>query len=311
MFLARHAPNGSLRATKSPPSYIVLSDRVGFGERLRQKLKDETQTIIAAVSGTQFRNTSSDTVDLDIQSIADFQRLLQCEPRNRDLEIIHLLSLDSTSVLSPSTAYLAAAQSYILGSALRLVQAIVIANISRAVKLCFVTCNAGQIFAAEASGLSQSPLGGFVRTLRAEYPQLNCVLIDLPHVDEECVSSLVDEILIRDSEENEIAYDQKHKRFVHRLVSLPVQEYFERSSNRVPGKTDRLVTLKISQAGDLEGSGSRKLPRCRLAAMKSASVYGRLGLILRMSCSLWVCFTTEPSSTLIVEVRWEWSVREM
>ena len=183
VFLARHVPNGSLRTTKRPPSYMILSDRVGFGERLRQKLKDETQTIIAAVSGTQFRKTSSDSVELDVQSVADFQRLLQYQLPNRNLEIIHLLSLDSTSVSSPSTDQLAAAQSYILGSALRLVQAIVTAGISDTVRLCFVTCNAGQIFATEAFGLSQSPLWGFVRTVRAEYPQLNCVLIDLPHVD--------------------------------------------------------------------------------------------------------------------------------
>ena len=254
VFFARYAPSARLctAATAEPePAYIVLTDSAGFGERLARHLRDHARTVITAVPGIRFRNVNDGVFELDFQNVLDFERLLKSQAPGRDLVLIHLCSVDGAFEPPLSVEQLDAVVSRLLGSALKLVQAIVTGENSSRVKLRFVTWGADNARANNVTGLAQSPLWGFVRAVRAEYPALNCLLVDLPHIDNECVELLSDEILDAGCAEGEIAYDYEHKRSVHRLVSVPAQEYFARSSPK-PSQTNRTLTLKCTQPGTLD-----------------------------------------------------------
>jgi acyl transferase domain-containing protein/acyl carrier protein len=218
----------TVSATTPAPggAWLILADRGGVGERLRDAL--------AARGHSSILVRPDDEADL--ASLDGLERLIQSATHGgRDAlhGVVHLLGLDAASTEHTSTAELEAAATRTARSALFAVQALAKGTGHVRPRLWLVTRGAQAVGSADGQlELSQSPLWGLGRVAAMEHPEIWGGLVDLdtlPTNDE--IEALIAELLGADHED-QVAFRQ-HVRHVARLVRLrPYQPAREPASFR-------------------------------------------------------------------------------
>jgi acyl transferase domain-containing protein len=216
--------------------WVILPDRLGVAATMAQQLKSSGALVeLLPVSDQQ-------TID---------------EALNRALTrpltgVIHMTALDVTLDDSISPESLLGGQRSMLGSALRIVQALSGNSTTPSPKLWLVTRGAQAIADRESANPAQATLWGLSHVIALEHPELQCTRIDLdPLQDPALLASAMVAELGAAPEEDQIAR-RGSRRFARRLVS------YQRTPER-----DRQVAATIRAhrsylvTGGLRGLGLR------------------------------------------------------
>ncbi len=248
----------SLSATEhASRRWLIFAETQDFGSKLGQQLQSEGDQCIWVFPGQTYDHPDSDTYILNPACPEDFQRLLRDVAHlEQPIGIVHLWSL-TVPAEPASIADLNNAQLTSCGSALHLVQALAQWEGSHRSQLWLMTSGAQSVgySAGDRSipdrkpipNLQQSSLWGLGRTIALEYPDLNCVQIDLdPDLDANNLDDLVADLCFP-SAEDQIAYRQGD-RYVARLAPYVVSAPQDRLAR--PGSLP--FQLKISDYGILD-----------------------------------------------------------
>ncbi len=204
-------------------TWLILADQGGVAEELAELLYEQGDSAMLAFVGESYQTRSDHTFTINPTNKYEFEQLL-AEVDQELAGVIHLWSLDT-----PHEATSTAVQQAFLqgsGSALHLVQAL--SKASEPSQLWLVTQGAVSVDAVSGTTqLSQplsAPLWGMGKVIALEYPDLNCVRVDLEHdvSPSEAARSLLSELNLKrhgDQNEDQVAFRQQ-RRYVPRLTRL-------------------------------------------------------------------------------------------
>jgi acyl transferase domain-containing protein len=185
-------------STLEAGNWLIFTDQGGVGKQLANKLEAQGQ------SCTLIANDGSNL----------FQRVLSEQPPYQG--IIYLWAADE----SQDRGKYDTAQFHCV-NILHLLHAI--SKIGKSPRLWLVTRGTQAVEGSAVIGVEQAPLWGLGRTIMLEYPELQCVCIDLPAADQKMdeARALFNQLLSPDPE-NQVAFRQG-RRYVARLVSEPIE----------------------------------------------------------------------------------------
>ncbi len=280
------ATGGSVKVDK----WLIFADQSGLGEQLGDKLKALGVEAMLIKPGDKYRQIDGTNWQLSPTRPEHFQQFLS------DLEkflngtrpgIIHLWSLENIFDGSgqKTDALLHEAQNQTYGSILHLIQALMEKSVSPA-GVWVVTQGAHAIKPEDdLQRLVQGSVWGLARTIRLEYPNWNCVCVD---ISPDSKNHLLEEILGQD-DEDQVAL-RGNERYVARL---------ERSQSKKPaeaGVTQRDEAALIRKDGTYLITGG--LGGLGLVTARWLVEHGAAHLVL-MSCSK----PTEQTSKILAELR--------
>ncbi|KPA09304.1 short-chain dehydrogenase [Candidatus Magnetomorum sp. HK-1] len=192
---------------KKPKKWFIVTDLIhqSLSEKLGQKLK--------ALGDQYFLGTFNDEIGYQIKS-GDKEEFLNIFKLIGQIDgIIFCPGLDKTS----DTYHNCNANTFLLDSALHLVQAITSAGWQNLPQLWILTRQSQPALNQCELNLKQSPLWGFAQVIHQEYPSLKCVCIDLDKdKNEREVEFIFQELFSPDFNEYKIAYRQDN-RYCERL----------------------------------------------------------------------------------------------
>ncbi|VFM95800.1 MAG: Methyltransferase domain-containing protein [Candidatus Kentron sp. G] len=223
----RRLPNDAVDSDAVRPggltSILLFSDTQGIGQHLAAQLRSRGAACIVVFPGNQYRQLDEQAFQIDPTTPGHFQQLLAQIPNVQG--VVHLWSPDAPA---PSAGVEALDRAAGLGcaSALHLVQSLV-ENDAQLPHLWLVTRGAQWVDKGDAvPGLAQSGLWGLGKAIGLEYPEFDCILVDL---DSESPAreqagmlfhALFDKGMASDAVEDRIAFRQG-TRYVARLVPRP------------------------------------------------------------------------------------------
>ena len=252
--------NLKLKTQSSPPCLLFL-DGHAVGGAIAQALRDSETRCLVVTPGEQYQILSEEHYSVNPGAHGDFQQLLtdltitlMAEQGELNCQVVYLWGWerDQQSEL--------AAQEQICGGLLHLVQAIAQFP-SLSARLWLITPSTQAVHLSGEIQLNQATLWGLARTIRLEYPQLQCTCIDLEEqYSADQVSLLIHELQYPDGED-QIAYRQSD-RFVPRLqphnpqkLTIPESESFRLGIDRY-GVLDHLTLVptqrRSPQPGEVE-----------------------------------------------------------
>jgi NADPH:quinone reductase-like Zn-dependent oxidoreductase/SAM-dependent methyltransferase len=257
VILARNpAESQSATANAENGDWLILSDRVGIGQRLAARLRERGLHVQLVFP--------DDSVAAPISPVRG---------------VVHLWNVERASG-EPSLEDVRHAQDRGTRSVLNLVQSMAQWEGAKVPRLWLVTENAQRVTGEERGlNVAQSPTWGLAKVVALEYPGLQCVRIDLPdRLDTERSAELLAEEIFGADEENEVAF-RGSSRYVARL---------ERWAS-VPHKADDPVRLEIPVRGVLDNltlaPATRRPPepgeveiRVRAAGLNFRDVLNALGM---------------------------------
>ena len=203
----------SIKADK----WLIFADQNGLGEQLANKLKALGSETMLIKPGDEYRQIDGNNWQLSPTRLEHFQQLLS------DMEkflngtrpgIVHLWSLENIfdGADQKTDTLLREAQSQTYGSILHLIQALMGKSVSP-IGLWLITQGAQAIKPEDDSQrLVQGSVWGLARTIRLEYPNWNCVCVD---ISSDSKNHLFEEILGQD-DEDQVAL-RGNERYIARL----------------------------------------------------------------------------------------------
>ncbi|ESA33592.1 polyketide synthase family protein [Leptolyngbya sp. Heron Island J] len=211
-----------------PGHWLIFAHSHGIGDTLAQQLRQRGHGCTLVLPGTCYQQTQDDHYQLDPAAPEQFQQLLADLLTKQPWHgVVHLWSLardqQPTDGVEPARSQLLNT-----GSALHLVQALTHTQISP--QLWLVTQGAQPIDTAPLQ-VQQSPLWGLGQAIALEYPELQCMRLDLDPTEAAALSAerLLNELLSArtpttppPAPDNQIGYRQGN-RYGARLkpVTLP------------------------------------------------------------------------------------------
>ncbi|HET9914975.1 MAG TPA: type I polyketide synthase [Anaerolineales bacterium] len=216
-------PQESTDQAKTMPKsrWLIFADAEGVGTELARSLRLLQHECWLVTPDETYAELESNQIHIDPTQPTDFVRLLQRQ--NYD-GIVYMWSLDNKLTEATPSESLMDVQKRITGGFLYLVQALVNKGASPLPGLWVVTQDAQAVgddeFLQEAG---QTAILGLKRTIALDYPELQCVCIDLPPQPVmDGVDRLRFEILQNDRHEDEVAI--RDLRYVRRLVKASLAE---------------------------------------------------------------------------------------
>ena len=165
-----------------PEKWLILADTQGVGENLAAHLQTRGRITTLVFPGQQYEQVSAIEFRISSNSAEDFEQLFKNLnlKSSEELGIVHLWSLEGVESSVMALQDLNATTSLVCRSTLNLVQYLGMTGISNFCSLWLVTRDAQAVGQeSNLTGLSQAPLWGMGKVIRLEYPELNCVLVDL------------------------------------------------------------------------------------------------------------------------------------
>ncbi|MUG94285.1 SDR family NAD(P)-dependent oxidoreductase [Scytonema sp. UIC 10036] len=198
-------------------SWLIFTDSQGIGQQLAEKLQQLEGDCILVSAGVKYEKRDRQHYQIDPSQPEHFQKLLLEIGSKQPLGIVHLWSIapDETALSNVPTAEL-----HNCGSVLHLVQALVQFSEQRTAHLWLVTQGTQAVpFTSEPLQLTGSSLWGLGRVIALEYPEFQCVLVDLPVAGtrQQHTQAILLELSASRYAEAQIAY-RDDKRYVARLV---------------------------------------------------------------------------------------------
>ncbi|MUG94286.1 SDR family NAD(P)-dependent oxidoreductase [Scytonema sp. UIC 10036] len=198
-------------------SWLIFTDSQGIGQQLAEKLQQLEGDCILVSAGVKYEKRDRQHYQIDPSQPEHFQKLLLEIDSTQPLGIVHLWSIapDETALSDLPTAEL-----HNCGSVLHLVQALAQIREQRPPHLWLVTQGTQAVsLTSEPLRLTGSSLWGLGRVIALEYPEFQCVLVDLPVAGtrQQHTQAILWELSASRYAEAQIAY-RDDKRYVARLV---------------------------------------------------------------------------------------------
>ena len=223
VWVAEPRPVDTLTHRPSPAgTWLIFADQSGIGARLAALFREQGEQCSLVWPGDQFQCEESGSYRLDPAIPEHFQKLLDATRNTSaggNCAAIYLWGLDQPA----DPQFVTDSRSSCAGL-LNLVQALGRAGSADSLPLCIVTRGAQTVGPHPRTlNVWQSPLWGFGRTIGLEYPEMNCLRVDLdPEQGDEQATLLLEE-LRRDRREPEIAL-RGAARYVARLERRPLNQ---------------------------------------------------------------------------------------
>lgn len=231
-------------------SWLILTDKEGIGVKLSELLMAQGERCVLAFPSQAYAKLASNHYHINPLEREDFQRLFQDSLTSKHSGyrgIIYLWHEINGSSFGPLEASLSHC-----GSVLHLVQAAIKTNPSNLPRLWLVTRGSQAVPETTTLQIQSAPLWGLGSVIPLEYPELNCVLIDLdPTVPKNETNTLFEEIWFAD-QENRLAWRQ-NRRYVARLVP------YTRPMNSMT--LNEPIRVETTQPGTLEALTFMPMPR--------------------------------------------------
>ena len=202
--------------TNHPGAWIVFADKSGAGHLIAEQLQargDECVLVFSGNATADFPHTVSlfdfDKPEAYPELFSRITKRLPCRG------IIHLWALDATESIDAS-------QHLVCGSAFHMIQALHDFNWpAQTPRLCLVTQGVHPVMLQTVPlSIGQAPLWGLGKVIGIEYPELNCLRVDLDPKDaKENVPLLLNELHAIDPE-SQVAF-RDNLRYVPRLFKPP------------------------------------------------------------------------------------------
>ncbi len=237
-----------LTKTPTPGTWLLLMDREGVGDRMRQRLMDRGARCLTAYAGESYQVIDSSHYELRPGRPQDFKQLLADTAELAPFDgIIHLWGLTREDNLT--AASLQAAQVTGCGAVLHLVQALAQQEMPTLPRLWLVTAGVQTAHEADPpSTLTQAPLWGLGRVISYEHPLLRCANVDLSiSITDAEIEAFIDEITA-DVAENHLAF-RHNNRYVGRLRPQPVHVTEQITQTLIVRPSLQPITLQIDKPG--------------------------------------------------------------
>jgi acyl transferase domain-containing protein len=204
-------------------SWLIFEDGGGAGQALAEHLKEIGERPVLIRAGETYEAINPDRFQVRIDRPEDLRQLLD-ESLLPDhppcLGVIHMWGLNSVPATELDLISIERAQAAGCASALNLVQELSRRKWGKPPRLWLVTREGQPVEASSVSGLAQSTLWGFGRTLAQEHSDLWGGLIDLDgnSQPQEIAPLILEEIMTADAED-QLAF-RSGRRYVARLVRM-------------------------------------------------------------------------------------------
>ena len=258
---------GPVSWPERPGSWLIFADEGGIGQQLAERLRAKGQNPLLVYVAETFAAVGNQQFQVNPAEPADFQRLLSDEtlrgPGTSWQGVIYLWALDEP-VLYPhkfTAAHLAGVQEKICGSVLHLVQALAAAGDTAIPGLWLITRGAQPAGAPDEvalPGLAQSTVWGLGKVIAQEYPEMNCIRVDLDPVGTTNEVDILLQMIEARDREDQVAL-RRNKPFVPRLVPhKPGQDVAQEGLQSLHGQPFK---LDIASRGILDNLEFRPLSR--------------------------------------------------
>ncbi len=246
-------------------NWLIFADVQGVGKNLAATLTEQGQAATLVFPAQQYQKVAEQEFQIEPNSPEDYARLWADLgiKQSTEVGIVHLWSLDTVAAEAMTTTDLKAATDLSCRSTLNLVQYLANSELSDSSSLWLVTRGAQAVGTeTKLPGLSQSSLWGMGKVIGLEYPELDCITIDLnPESSANDVQSLAQEIASQDQSEDRVVWRDRD-RYVPRLVRKEVRK--THAKNPVSGDCTYLITgglkgLGLSVANWLAEQGAKHL----------------------------------------------------
>jgi acyl transferase domain-containing protein len=229
-------------------NWLVFLDEFGFGERLAERLRRDTHTVITLKTGAQYNRLGEEIICLNPLNPADYQRVLQ-ELRLASTapdRIVHLWSLSNANHCSSQLSW----QDLGFYSLLFLAQAIEDEIPDKQIQIKIISDHLQSVTGDEELIPEKATLLGPCRVIPQEYPSIQCKSVDIvfpeKRADRDYLESLVMDEIYDNGSECVVAYRGRN-RWVESFE--PVQ--LEKVADRHQRLRDRGVYLITGGLGGI------------------------------------------------------------
>lgn len=228
---------------------LVFADKTGTGQQLSDLVSEQGGHCLLVSTGEHYEVVEANHIRLNPAQPEDFRRLFS-ETSTEWQEVVYLWGLDATPLDVLDEIDLKADESFVCGSALYLVQALVTSGSAATARLWLVTRGA-QATGTEMHPLAatQSSLWGLGKVIALEHPELRCSRVDLDPAGDDDSQRLSSEIWLSDRED-QITWRQSNRQ-VARLAKYAPPKRAEEQPRR----------LEISVRGVLDNLSFQPIER--------------------------------------------------
>jgi NADPH:quinone reductase-like Zn-dependent oxidoreductase/acyl carrier protein len=247
-------------------SWLIFADSSGVGQALAQHLRTLGETCFIVSPGETYQHSKPHHYYINPVSASDLRRLLEDTLQSSALPcrgVLHLWSLEASGQAQATKPdFLQAARNFGSSNVLLVVQELIKAGLQEPPRLWLITRGA-QAVGAEPISVAQSPLWGLGKVIALEYPELQCVCVDLdPSGGMGEAQILFQELWSRD-EENQVAF-RYATRYVSRLVRVTADSSSAMISNL--GDNNGRLSIPASPSFTLDSAKPGQLDSLMLQA---------------------------------------------
>ena len=268
--------------TQNDGDYLILTDSVGLGEKLRSNLQERGLRVVCAKPGERFQELEKGVFQIKPEDSSDFDRLMECTTAQglNIRNLIHLWTYEPESCIASDAESVDSCQRFGSYALINLARAVTSANPNEeACRLLVATRRTQNVVNGECAAFCHAAVPAVVRTMSQEMQWLESVTVDLFGDDvAEDASHVISEFDAHWTDE-EAAYRNGH-RFVRRIERLSDASFGATDARFVRGGTYLLT-------GGLGGIGRE------IAAYLLREYHARLLLVGRRELPL---DTAEPDT---------------
>jgi acyl transferase domain-containing protein/acyl carrier protein/predicted O-methyltransferase YrrM len=227
---SNHEINQLQKRVSGHEQWLIFAESQGLGQQLAELIEANGENYTLVFSGKAYKQIGEQSFKIDPTRPEDFQQLVKAviATQHRLRGIVYCWSLEAVEADALTVADLEIANQQGCGATLHLIQALVKAELSEPPSLWLVTQGAipvriqAQNSKIENPSLAQSSLWGMGKVIALEYPELNCVRVDLdPQTKGTEAQTLFEEIWSK-SQEDQVAL-RDNARYVARLVRSEIK----------------------------------------------------------------------------------------
>jgi len=234
--------------------WLILADTQGVAQQLATQLRSSGEICTLVFTGERYQQIAPEEFTLNPNHPEEFEKLIAtvAEQLPSLYGVVQCWTMEAKAGKNISSQELKELSKLGCGTTLSLVQALIKGGLSQTPRLWLVTCGSQPVPENEPaiSGFAQSSVWGMGKVISLEYPELNCVRIDLDPQEtlENKALVLFSEIWSEDEQENQIAL-RKNARYVPRLVSSRHEQIRKDEQKLIPLQPFRLT---MSEKGSLD-----------------------------------------------------------